>query len=91
LLCCFGYGRLETAPRARRAHRLFDGTSRTLIGPPPRFQPSRSNQVRGWNTISASHVGGPRHRNASSPYSAQPGNEIALENQSSLHVDAGPC
>lgn len=30
-----------------------------------------------------------RHRNASSPYSAQPGNPAALENQSIVHDDIG--
>jgi hypothetical protein len=31
----------------------------------------------------------PRHSNASSPYSAQPGNIAALENQSIVHADIG--
>src|SRR5262245_28824802 len=65
-----------------------DGTSRTEIGPCI-FQLSRNSHVRGWYTISGSYVSGPRHRNGSSPYSAQPGNMIAVENQSIVQLDIG--
>ena len=40
-----------TAPHAQRRSQ---GTSRALIGPPPRFQPSASNQLCGLRTTSGS-------------------------------------
>src|SRR4051812_32876261 len=67
---------------------LVAGTSWHEIDP-DFFQPSRSSQVLGWYTTSGSYVAGPRHRNASSPYSAQPGNIAALENQSTVQLDIG--
>jgi len=91
---------LPLAPRSRHAltpqdrdltedYRCFaDGTSRQEIDP-AFFQPSLNSHVLGWYTTSGSYVSGPRHKNGSSPYSAQPGNIAALENQSILHVDIG--
>src|SRR4051812_5281119 len=76
--------------RTELADQCFaEGTSRVEIGAPPFFQPSRKSHVFGWYTTSGSYVSGPRHKNASSPYSAQPGNIAALENQSIVHADIG--
>src|SRR5690349_20416256 len=75
-------------PVRRSPQRFGDGCSWQEIGPDFR-QPSRSNHVRGWYTMSGSQVGGLRHRNTSSPYSAQPGNIAAVENQSMVQLDIG--
>ena len=69
-------------------HYRADGTSQQEIVP-DFFQPSRSSHVLGWYTTSGSYVAGPRHRKGSSPYSAQPVNVAALENQSIVHPDTG--
>src|ERR1043166_1256993 len=76
-------------PATRLGRPLAEGTSCAEIGGPPRCQPTRSSQVRGWYVISGSYVSGQRQKNAASPYSAQPGNMIALENQSIVHWDIG--
>jgi len=58
------------------------GTAYTLIGPPPRFQPSRNSHVCGYAVSIGSYVSRVFHANGDSPRSSQPPNAHPDENGS---------